>query len=317
MSEVYKRLCSACSHIGHYRNNKRFHPYCGVKLNKYIRTKKYTGVNERNDVIYIIDHINTNTEIGINIKELYASTFPDSKLISAKPVKTSNRNTNTDFEIVVSKNGILANYSVEHKGSIKYKKHPNVSTPWEIGVQFLNCPINKYTIGTKYGKLWYDTYIKSMKLTNKFKIKSLIPNFEDWFKFDAKVQGNPKTNFGKELKNKVKRIRGNSLLEERKVVNDLFEMTSTEMELFKKEVMKLQKESLHKKHYWINIHGDINKKCCIKWYPQYSIAPIKEVIMTKEKDILFKFICEDDYRFNGILRWGKGAGFSNLRIDLK
>jgi hypothetical protein len=35
------------------------------------------------------------------------------------------------------------------------------------------------------------------------------------------------------------------------------------------------------------------------------------------KDVNFVFECDDGFKFGGILRWGKGAGFSNLRIDLK
>ena len=38
---------------------------------------------------------------------------------------------------------------------------------------------------------------------------------------------------------------------------------------------------------------------------------------TQQPDVNFVFECDDGFKFGGILRWGKGAGFSNLRIDLK
>ena len=57
------------------------------------------------------------------------------------------------------------------------------------------------------------------------------------------------------------------------------------------------------------------KKPLIK--AQSTIDTINEVILTKENDLKLEFRCDNNFRFNGILRWGKGAGFSNLRLDLK
>jgi hypothetical protein len=55
----------------------------------------------------------------------------------------------------------------------------------------------------------------------------------------------------------------------------------------------------------------------LTWNPKFTITDIKEVIVIKKKDIVFEFKCTEDFRFKGILRWGKGAGFSCLRLDLK
>jgi len=37
----------------------------------------------------------------------------------------------------------------------------------------------------------------------------------------------------------------------------------------------------------------------------------------REKDIFFELTSAEGLEFSGILRWGKGAGFSNLRLDLR
>jgi hypothetical protein len=191
-------MCSICAQQGHKCNNKRFHPYSNNKpLIKRERVRENVGINERNDISDIMDHINSGTEIGCDLKRIFATTFPGSELISASPMKTGNRSTKIDFQIMVSKNGVIGEYSVEHKGTIKFSLIPNVSNPWKIGVQFFNGPINIYSIGMKYAQLWYDVYIGSGSLKEEFKIESEIPSFEEWFQGDAKVQGDPKTDFGK------------------------------------------------------------------------------------------------------------------------
>ena len=47
------------------------------------------------------------------------------------------------------------------------------------------------------------------------------------------------------------------------------------------------------------------------------LAPIVRVDVSVGLDVKFKFICADGLHFKGLLRFGYGAGFSNLRIDLK
>ena len=55
----------------------------------------------------------------------------------------------------------------------------------------------------------------------------------------------------------------------------------------------------------------------VSWYPKFIINDIISINVIKKKDIEFEFKCSDNVSFNGILRWGKGAGFSCLRIDFK
>jgi hypothetical protein len=55
----------------------------------------------------------------------------------------------------------------------------------------------------------------------------------------------------------------------------------------------------------------------VKWYPKFLITKVLKVVPEKATDILYRFVCEDGLEFKAMLRWGKGAGFSNIRVDLR
>ncbi len=85
-----------------------------------------------------------------------------------------------------------------------------------------------------------------------------------------------------------------------------------------KEVLPIANYALEQKDYWLTICGNLEDgNFNIAWNPKFTIGSINEIVITKKKDIIFEFKCSDDFTFRGILRWGKGAGFSCLRIDLK
>ena len=159
----------------------------------------------------------------------------------------------------------------------------------------------------------------SNALKEEFGLTALTPSFEEWFNKDCKVQGDPKTPFGKELKEKVRAARGGaSLLEKRAPILSALEITDAVKRTLIQEVMPIANDALEQKDYWLTIHGSISTgifHCA--WYPKFTIADIQEVIVTKNLDVEFEFRCADDFAFKGILRWGKGAGFSCLRVDLK
>ena len=72
------------------------------------------------------------------------------------------------------------------------------------------------------------------------------------------------------------------------------------------------------KDYWLTVRGSLQtNEFTLAWNPKFVIGAINEVVITKGRDILFEFHCTDNFNFKGIMRWGKGAGFSCLRIDLK
>ena len=82
-------------------------------------------------------------------------------------------------------------------------------------------------------------------------------------------------------------------------------------------MLPIANQALEQKDYWLTIYGDLNGNFHCAWFPQFVIKTINEVIITKNKDIEMEFNCSEEFTFRGILRWGYGAGFSNLRLDLK
>ena len=123
---------------------------------------------------------------------------------------------------------------------------------------------------------------------------------------------------GKELKEKVRAARGGaSLLEERAAILAGLEITDAVKATLIQEVLPIANHALEQKDYWLTIHGSVTGTFYCAWYPKFTISVIQDVIVTKGLDIKFEFRCADDFKFNGILRWGKGAGFTCLRIDLK
>jgi hypothetical protein len=288
----------------------------GVKTE---RTKQNAGSNEIKDITTIINGINTKTPCGIQLIAAYALRFPGEELLSARPRQGSNRGTHYDFEALIKINGVEAWHPIEHKGSYKYTAIKSDERPWDAGVQFHNGGCEKYTFTKKYAKKWYDEYIVSDVLRKEFDIKALTPTFEEWFKGDCKVQDDPKTEFGKELKATVRRLRGPraSLLEKRRYINEALDITAEDITLLKTEIIDIANQVLLQKERWLTIRGDLAGSFHCAWYPQFSISRIEEVIVEKKKDISFEFRCNDNFVFTGLLRWGKGAGFSNIRLDMR
>jgi hypothetical protein len=188
------------------------------------------------------------------------------------------------------------------------------------GVQFHNGGCDKYSIAKAYAKKHYELYISSGSLKKTFDITEATPSFEDWFKLDCCVQDDPRTPFGKQLKEKVRAARGprSSLLKEREPVISTLDITDDVKQQLIKEVLPIANHALDQKDYWLTICGSLDdNKFNLAWNPKFTIGKINAVVVTKKKDIKFEFKCSDDFSFGGILRWGKGAGFSCLRIDLK
>ena len=287
-----------------------------------VRSKDKAAVNEVADIKAIIAGIHTKNSCGLKIVKAFAEKFPELELVDARARKGTSRGTHYDFEICVRAAGSSDEGEwrrVEHKGSKKFKPIANDDTPWKAGVQFHNGGCEKYSSAKMYAKIWYTMYIESETLKKEFGIEAETPSFDDWFAKDCKVQADPKTPFGLELKQKVRARHGAraSLLKERTAVIDALEFTEDVLSTMKSEVLPIANEALEQKDYWLTIHGDVDGDFHCAWYPKFTISAIETIHVTKKKDIMFEFCCEGGFVFNGILRWGKGAGFSCLRIDLK
>tara|TARA_B110000114_G_scaffold13806_1_gene13401 strand:+ start:83 stop:1186 length:1104 start_codon:yes stop_codon:yes gene_type:complete len=286
---------------------------------KIKNNKKNNGKNEVRNIELIIDHLNQITPLGKKLIKKLEEEF--GIILNYSENRKGNRNSHYDFKIVDTNN---KEYQVEHKGSYKNKRIATQDKPWKSGVQFLNGGAEKFSICKIYAKLWFDTYIESMYLSNLYNIESQIPTFNNWFKSDCCCQGDPKTAFSKELKSTFRNRNKNgpkSLIDLRENINILFleEYKNDEsiQRKFKEELDIIVKDVLKEKHLWLQINGDLSSEdVSFQWYKQMSYNKITNIKISYKTDI--NIIVETDkFNFNAILRWGKGAGFSNLRIDSK
>lgn len=277
------------------------------------RGKDKAGENEKKDIRAIVAAINARNPAGLKICDAFQQRF-SLPLLAARE-RPGNRGVHYDFEIQIGD----AWFRVEHKGCQQYTPISPSQTPWSAGVQFHNGGCEKYTIARLYAQTWYDVHVGSGALKAEFGVEAPLPTFDEWFAGDAKAQDDPRTLFGVELKKRVKAARGDraSLLDKRAATHAAFTPTAEDFETFKHEVLRILNSVLEVKDYWLTIHGDVGGgdfHCA--WYPKFLLSEIKTLVMRKELDIWFDFDC-GDLRFSSILRWGKGAGFSNLRIDAR
>lgn len=237
------------------------------------------------------------------------------EIAAARARSGTSRGTHYDFEVEV--NGQWK--KVEHKGEQVYRLPGSHEVPWKAGVQFYNGGCEKFSFARKYAHVWYTQHIASGTLREEFGVTAPTPTEEEWFEKDCRTQDNPITAFGKELKSKVRERRGSnaSLLEKRAIVLDALEITEEDKHTLVTEVMAIVKDVLSQKELWLSIHGNLESDFHAIWYPQFTIDDIKDVVIEKKRDLKLTFVCSNDFQFNGILRWGKGAGFSCLRVDLK
>jgi hypothetical protein len=278
------------------------------------RTRDVAAANEGRDIETILNAINNRTPTGCRI--LSAFTERTGLAITAARARSGrSRGTHYDFEVEV--NGRWER--VEHKGSQTFRIPPPHEVPWKAGVQFYNGGCEKFSFARKYAQVWYAQLIESGRLREEFGITSPTPSFEEWFEKDCRTQDDPQTSFGKELKTKVRNIRGPraSLLEKRACVLDALEFVEEDKAILIAEVLAIVKDVFSQKDYWLSIYGNLDTTFHAVWHPQIMIDDIQEVIVEKKKDLELTFVCSNDFKFHGILRWGKGAGFSCLRVDLK
>ena len=278
-----------------------------------IRTKETAAANEAKDILHIITSINTKNTVGQRIIDGFLHTF-GLEILKARERQGSSRGTHYDFDIEVrTPEGDVWKH-VEHKGSKTYRQIKAEEKPWTAGVQFHNGGSEKYTIAKEYARLHYATHMESLKTT--FNIQANIPSFEEWFKQDCCVQDDPRTSFGRELKQRVRAQRNSSLLAEREPVVRSLKFDEEDKKILIAEVLPIANHALEQKDYWLTICGDIENDFNFAWSPKFTIGAIEDIVIHRKKDIIFDFKCSD-FTFSGILRWGKGAGFSCLRMDLK
>lgn len=288
----------------------------------FLRTKATAAVHELDDIQEIVSGLQTMNPCGVKLARAFTQRFPGLELCGARERTGTSRGTHYDFEVCVRMVGFAGEGEwkrIEHKGSKKYVPILANDVPWKAGVQFHNGGCEKYSVAKEYAKIWYTFHIASGHLRKDYGLVAETPSFDEWFARDCKVQSDPKTPFGLELKQNVRARHGPnaSLLKERSPVIEALTLDNDVLETLKAEVLPIANAALEQKDYWLSVHGDLGGDFHCAWYPKFMIHAIQNISATKKKDVMFEFHCEDDFTFHGILRWGKGAGFSCLRIDLK
>ncbi len=264
------------------------------------RTLATAGANAQLDIALLVEALHTRNSVGQKIAQIYKESI-GIEILDARIRKGGNRTTHNDLEILIGPApGIWV--TVEHKSSKEYRPIKPDERPWDTGVQFHNGGCNLYSMAQLYAKAWYDTQIGSGALKEEWNITAPIPSYEEWFALDAKTQGEPKTPFGKELKEKVT-AGGGSLRHKRPAAQAAFNPTPADMEILKKEVQEIINKVLGEKDYWLTIHGDLRGDFYCAWYPKFQIGEIEDVTMDREKDIFFNFRCGQN-SFRAILRSG-------------
>ena len=225
----------------------------------------------------------------------------------------------------------------EEKSTIYYKKEISTETkPWEFSVQVFNGVGKSFKIGLLYAKLWYKHNIANGHVKKQYDIFSPIPSETEWLKKDAFQCGNPKSKYGKELKLKFRKIHGETSMNGKskkgfldnptdyreQVIEEfytIFRRNDTIREILIQEIQEKLTKIFIEKQCYLQTTGDINtEKFNFKWYDQIKIPTIQDVVMnTKKSDITFDIITDVTDNYTLVLRFGKGTGFSNIRIDIR
>jgi hypothetical protein len=134
-------------------------------------------------------------------------------------------------------------------------------------------------------------------------------------------QGDPTTPFGLELRSKFRgedaSDKKDSCFAERDEMVKDFVASDADIETLKTEVLATAQAVLKEKDYWLQINGDINNKFHCKWSKTLTITTITDVKRTPSSDVQLEFSTDMGFPIIARLRWGKGQGLSNIRIDLK
>tara|TARA_B100000886_G_C20395942_1_gene480383 strand:- start:328 stop:1458 length:1131 start_codon:yes stop_codon:yes gene_type:complete len=297
--------------------------------------KKHTAKKDEDIRVQLICKCINNPEneyekkIGSEFRESYIREF--GKEID-KVKKTGLRNQHNDL-IITHKDGTTRR--CEEKGCELAKNITKKGKPWENSVQVLNGIAKNFSIGREYARIYYEKILKPRLLDQYVDVDlSYIstPTFEKWLKKDAFVCGNPKTIYGKKIKNHFRIQYGDKLsFTGQKGTPDIRPIMNQEMKKFwekdntikKKTIKELQNklnEIFEQKDCYLQTSGNILEgKFDHMWKPKILPPKITDIEIDIQKDIYFKIFTNNnsDCEFKSILRWGKGCGFSNIRFDVR
>ena len=305
-----------------------------MEYNKNKKSKN--GENEAKQLILIKNNIINDTLSGQKIKNSLKDKY-SIEIINIEIIAGRGKH----YDLLLHTNLINSDnnpikYKVEYKGNYKLCEIKLDLPPWYNGVQFYNGDPKPFTILYKYSKEWYNKFINNDEYMLPYCIVNSKPTYDIWLK-DAFKQGKNTIPFMLEFivnfcKKKGKKT---SMLEERIIFNESFNISENDLEILKNEISPIYKKIMREKELWLQITGNIDdpNEFNVNWTKGMVLTKIPELknitIKTLTPDIKFNCECEKicncqnnvceciPFIFEAHLRWGYGQGFSNLRLDFK
>ena len=305
------------------------------KLGLIPRDRRNTNKSdEKTRIDKICWEINNDTFTGKRLKIQYE------KIYQRKIKSVSQQGGNRDhFDILVTEE---ENEDLPEKTRKIEEKHSKNGIrenvyPWTDSVQRYNGPADNFTACKDYAQKWYNIITCDSDIQKEYCENCEIPGFDDWYNMDVKANGDPRTIYGKTLKNNYQKKhtsssmngKKNSPFDYRERVNHSFLQEFNESETKKQKLIEETQIILDKimkeKEGWLQTTGYIENPNTFnfKWSKQIASPKIKNVIASYNKgaDIYYNFKAgqEDgtEDNFKSIIRFGKGTGFSNMRCDIR
>jgi hypothetical protein len=272
-------------------------------------------VNEAARINFIIKNINDRTVFGDKLRTSYTEKFEKEILEAVN--HGGDLKSHYDF-IIKHTDG--TEIKCEEKGS-ENKKLMNKS-PWENSVQVFNGSGKKFSVARKWAEEWYNKVTTLPEIIETYSTGP-PPSIEEWLKKDAFVCGDPKTEYSKKLKKEYRALYpkcsmngfGKSPYDYRKLVNPSFSFDQTDKETLIKETQEILDAIFPEKGCWLQTSGN-DETMKFKWWGEIDAPKIKGVKMKYSTDLDFIYEC-DTLTLQAKLRFGKGCGFSNVRLDIK
>jgi len=270
-------------------------------------------------VKWICEQINNKTDIGIKLCADYFEKFNEQILRVEKK-----GNNNDHYDILIYHTDGTSN-KCEEKGTKRYSEIIDPDTPpYENSVEFYNGPAQNFSISRDYLQLWYDINVNNEEIKEEYTLPE-IPSFEDWLHGGPYCMVDPKSEYSKVLRAHYRGLypgksmngTGHENRDYRIRPIEQFSLTEEDKVILIKEVQDIYNNVMNDKEVWLQTTGIPGALFSYRWYDKIEPKVIKHVELIKKKDIGFKFILEDETFFTGIMRWGKGCGFSCFRMDLK
>lgn len=310
------------------KNRKGVNGYIDMLLRSIENRGKKAGAftDESARISRIKDAICNKTDIGIKMIDAYYKKF---NLVIDRVEVAGGKQDHYDL-LIHHTDGTTK--KCEEKGTKYYCDIIDSSTPpHENSVQIYNGPAKHFSISRKYLECWYKCNVDSESLKTEFNLPD-IPCFDDWLEGSPYCMLDPTSEYSKTLKKNYREKYGaktsmngfshDNPVDYRQKVNEMFTLSDEDKAILIKEVQEKYNNVLNEKEVWLQTTGILeeekdNCQFSFCWYPAITPKTIKDVVLEKKKDIQFKFIFEDDTTFIGIMRWGKGCGFSCFRMDFK